>query len=343
MITTEHLSENDNQNQEIIQWGCDYLLSHGYTLKTKRPENIVNTPWSSVVRFSTSEGYIYLKKTPALLALEAPITRILQARFHAFVPIIIAHNTEQHCFLMKDAGRSLREILKLKFDTDLFCKAIHQFTSLQLITADHIDIFFEIGVPDWRLDKLPDLYSELLLQKDILIEDGLTEIDIAQLRTLFSTVSSLCKKLSDYSIKQSIVQPDFSDNNTLIDSVLQSITTIDLGEIVISHPFFSLINCFQQIKKHYGLTEKDERYRQILDACFKNYRNILSDKQLLDAFEIARILSFIYGALANYRLMIACDRVKLMAFQRSGRLGDSLKEFMMLCQPAHSERLQGTN
>lgn len=93
-------------------------------------------------------------------------------------------------------------------------------------------------MPDCRLDKLPDLYNELLLQKDILIENGLTKIDIIELKILFSKVSSLCQKLSDYSIKQSIVQPDFSDNNTLIDSMSQSITTIDLGEIVISHPFF---------------------------------------------------------------------------------------------------------
>lgn len=95
----------------------------------------------------------------------------------------------------------------------------------------------------------------------------------------------------------------------------------------------------QQIKKHYGLTESDERYRQILNACFKNYQNILSDKQLLDAFETARILSFIYGSLANYRLMFACDRVQLMSFQRRGRLRDSLKEFMMLCQSDYRESL----
>ncbi len=57
---------------------------------------------------------------------------------------------------------------------------------------------------------------------------------------LLPKASILCKKLSDYSIKQTIVQPDFNDNNTLIDNV-SNITTIDLGEIVISHPFFSLL------------------------------------------------------------------------------------------------------
>ena len=66
--------ENDNLSKEIIQWGCKYLSSHGYTLKSNLPENVQNTPWSYVVRFATSDGYIYLKHTPKLLALEAIIT-----------------------------------------------------------------------------------------------------------------------------------------------------------------------------------------------------------------------------------------------------------------------------
>ena len=65
-MATESVSENDNLNKEIIQWGCEYLTSHGYTLKSNLPENVQNTPWSYVVRFATSDGYIYLKHTPNL-------------------------------------------------------------------------------------------------------------------------------------------------------------------------------------------------------------------------------------------------------------------------------------
>lgn len=57
---------NDNVNKETIKWGCAYLSSHNYTLKSNQPENVLNTPWSYVVRFETSDGYIYLKHTPAL-------------------------------------------------------------------------------------------------------------------------------------------------------------------------------------------------------------------------------------------------------------------------------------
>ena len=326
------LTENNNQNKEIIQWGINTLLSHGYTLKNDSPENIQNTPWSYVIRFLTSDGYIYLKHTPELLGLEANIIQILRNQFHVSVPELIAHNDKLNCFLMKDAGISLREVLKKNFDTVLFRKAIEQFTSMQLTVAEHVDIFLDIGVPDWRLDKLPNLYMQLLSQKEMLISDGLTEKEIGELKRLLPRVSSLCKKLSNYAIKQSIVQPDFNDNNTLIANNSHNITMIDLGEITISHPFFSLLNFLQQAKKHHGLTDKDDTYLQLMNACFKNYMDFESKENLLDALEIAKIIWFIYGALASERLMLACDKSKFTSsFQRHGKPGAPLKEFMTAC------------
>ncbi len=311
---------------KIIQWGCNCLISLGYTLKNNIPGNVKNTPWSYVIRFETSQGYIYLKHTPEQLALEAAIIHILQDQFQARVPTLIAHNPELNCFLMKDAGRSLREMLKKNFNEALFFKAIDQFTSVQLATADHIEVFLNIGVPDWRLDKLPGLYWELLSQKE-LIADGLSEMELNKLHALFPEVLNVCQKLSDYSIRSSIVQPDFNDNNTLIDEISQTITMIDLGEIVISHPFFSLLNCLEQIKKHHGFTEDEKKYSRIKDACLRNHIKMYSKEYLLDAFIIAEKIWPIYKALSHYRLMLACGKEKMISFQ-PGRLSHFLKEFM---------------
>lgn len=314
-------------NKEIIQWACEHLESHGYQLKNNFPEEVKITPWSSVFRFITSNGYIYLKQTPELIALEANINQILHDRFHASVPEVIANNAELNCFMMKDAGRPLREILKNNFDADLLCRAINEFTSIQLNVSNHIDIFLNVGVPDWRLDKLPELFRELLLEKAILIEDGLSEKEISELKMLVPGIENLCKKLSDYSIVQTLVQPDFHDNNTLINETTQKLTFIDLGEIVISHPFFSLINCLHQAKKHHGLTEENAAYIKIRNACLKNYIGFDSTKNISDAFAIAEILLFVYGALAHYRLMVACGKENLMSFQR-GKFCDSLKKLI---------------
>jgi hypothetical protein len=322
---------NGNLHESVIEWACEYLSSHGYALNSSFPEKVQDTPWSYVARFATSKGYIYLKCTPKLLALEAAITKLLHNQFHAPVPEVIAQNTELNCFLMKDAGRPLREILKQQFDTKLLCNAIDQFTLMQLAIVNHINIFIEMGVPDWRLDKLPDLYKHLLSQKDILIEDGLLEVEINELEALLPTVSALCKKLSKYSIKQTLVQCDFHDNNILVDNISKKITIIDLGEIVISHPFFSLVGCMRQIKKHHGLAEDDERYLRLMNAGLKNYSNFEARESLLDIFTTAQILWFVYEVLAQYRLMLACGKAQLMSWQR-GKLSNTLREFMDKCK-----------
>ena len=316
------------QNNHIT-WAINALKNSGYLIQQAIPDKIQSTPWSEVCRFATDQGFVYLKRVPPALALEAKIITLLHDQFHATVPEVIEHNAELNCFLMKDSGKSLRGILKQNFDEALLCKAIDQFTSLQIDVAEHVDVFFDLGVPDWRLDKFPELYQQLLSQKDVLIADGLSEMELDALEKLTPIVFALCKKLSGYSIKPTLVQPDFNDNNTLIDSVSQKITIIDLGEISISHPFFSLLNCLYVIKKHHALTDKELRYLQIKDACLKNYMNFESKDRLLEALEVALLLFPIYGVFAGYRMVFACEQSKFTGpFERHARPGLLLREFI---------------
>lgn len=327
-MAIESMIGNDNLHKKIIEWGYNYLSSHGYSLQSAVPENVQNTPWSYVVRFATSDAYIYLKQTPTLLALEPIITNILHDQFHASVPVIIAHNTKLKCFLMKDAGGLLRTILKKQFNAALLCNAIEKFTAIQLEVSDHANIFLDIGVPDWRLDKLTDLFKQLLLQRDVLIADGLSAIEIDKLVILLPTVSNLCNQLSNYSIKQTIVQCDFHDNNILIDEISQNITFIDLGEIVISHPFFSLIGCLRQAIIHHALKDGDDTHMQLKEACLKNFIPFEPKDHLVEAFAIARRLWYVYEALAQYRLRLACDKARFLTYQTHGKLSGRLREFI---------------
>jgi len=314
------------QLTEALDWAMATLQQ-----TTMNTEIVVQTPWSTVVRINTVSDLFYLKITPKLISLEAEIIKLLQEKCHAPLPTVIAHNAELHCFLMKDAGVALRSILKKKFDTVLLCKAIDQFTSLQIQTVGHVDSFINIGVPDWRLNKLPILYCQAISQKDLLVAEGLSALELTQLEKLTSTINDLCQTLSGYAIQETIVQPDFNDNNTLIADKSQAITIIDLGEISISHPFFSLLNCLYQVRKHYGLTESDRDYVKIKHACLKNYMQQESEKNLLDALDIAHVLWLVYWLLAYNRLMQACGREQLIAFQH-GKLSEILKELITVCK-----------
>lgn len=204
-------------NKVHLEWAIECLQKMGYELTSEFPESIQNTPWSDVSRFKTSVGYIYLKITPKLIAHEPIIIQALHDQCNAPVPEIIANNIDLNCFLMKDAGQHLRPTLKNNFDIDLACKAIEVFASFQLSTSGHVTELIDVGVPDWRLDKFPRLYRMLLLQRNILKEDGLSEKEIIDLEDLISVVDELSKNVIAYDVHQTIVQPDFNDNNSLID------------------------------------------------------------------------------------------------------------------------------
>lgn len=173
--------ENNSNDAKIIAWARNALkISDDRVFAESKM--LLKTPWSSVMAVNTASGTVYLKHMPEKIALEADIIKHLKNKFNASVPEVIADNKDLNCFLMKDAGISLRSILKKKFNADLMCEAINQFTKLQISIGNNVEGLLELGVPDWRVNKLAVLFANLLEQKDLLISDGLSEDEISQFR-----------------------------------------------------------------------------------------------------------------------------------------------------------------
>jgi hypothetical protein len=92
-----------------IAWALSTLQVTGYILQNSTPEVILQTPWLHVYRFDTDQGYCYLKQVPPGLSLEPQVIHLLRESCGASVPVLIAENPQEHCFLMQDAGIPLRE------------------------------------------------------------------------------------------------------------------------------------------------------------------------------------------------------------------------------------------
>jgi hypothetical protein len=323
--------------ENIIQWAEKCLLEKGYLINDS-PEEIQKTPYSRVIRFSTSGGYFYLKKTPQELFLEPAIMQILSEKFQANVPIIIALNKELNCFLMKDVGNPLRNYLKIHFKPELLYRGVEDFTHIQRATQNHINIFLELGMPDWRLEKLPFLYLQLIDQKDLLIQDGMTINELEFLTELIPIVSEMCELLSRDKIPETLAHCDFHDNNILIEKDSKKITIIDWGETVITHPFFPLISFISTSANRYHLKETDPIFMTFLDSFFKNWLKFHTKQHLLESMRLAKKLWPIYSALGYYRLMsssnINADSEKLNAYfntgRNAGRLAKYFKEFIKI-------------
>lgn len=306
-----------------IQWAIDTLSHQGYVIQNTTPEIIQQTPWSDVCRFLTNQGYCYLKKTPPALSQESMIINILHEQFHAHVPRIIADNPEQHCFLMHDAGIPLRKFFTQGFQPDVLIQAVQHYTAIQLMTANKLTLFLEKGVPDWRLEKFPLLYQQLIEQEDLLIGDGLTSEEIKKLQKLSSKLLLLCEQLSYYNIPETLGHCDFHDNNILVNTQTHQITLIDLGEVAITHPFFSFLNCVQRAQENYALT--NEQYQRLQEACFKHWLSLESPARLFEILSIMRQCWPIHSVLGEYRLMHSVDQAAFQALHREGRLAKNLR------------------
>jgi hypothetical protein len=327
-ILSNNFFQNKATEQATIQWAINTLSTLNYKLTNQQFTIVKDTPFSYVAFFQTHLGKIWLKATPKLIGIEPQLIELLRRDFHARVPEVIAQNRELDAFLIKDAGVSLREILKQEFDVHVVCQAIGQFTQTQIDVSTNIDEFIRLGIPNWSLSTLPEFYLEFLSQqKSLLWADGLTIQEYNALINLSGPIMKLCHKLSKYSIKNTIVQPDFNDNNILIIKEVNKITLIDLGELAVSHPFFSLINMLYQLKKHHGLKESDANYQKIRESCFTCYQKFHSHEKLLKAFELAQSLWFVHGVLAYERLMQACGPQRILSYQ-PGKLASTLRDLL---------------
>ena len=318
-----------NTQTPIINWATTSLASHGYTLQ-QAPEILIETPWSNVIRFSTLQHDVYLKQMPPDISLDPQIIQCLMDQCHASVPVVIDINEELHCFLMKDAGLNLRAYLKNEFQPDLLIQAVREFTEIQRSTEKHIQSLLALGVPDWRLDKFSKVYDHIINQADFLKADGMTDDELKILRDLSTRVAEQYALLSEYQIPETLVKLDFNTNNMLFNPSTKKMTLIDVGEIVIAHPFFSLHNFLYTTTVHHGLKKGDPMYDQLQNACFEQGLPNACKEHLLEGFMLAQKLWPIFGAFGCYRLMRSVD---LQAFRsyysnRPHRLADSFREYI---------------
>ncbi|KTC92245.1 aminoglycoside phosphotransferase family protein [Legionella cincinnatiensis] len=320
-----------NKQLPFFKWGTKYLIANGYAIECT-PELVLSTPWSKVIRFSTSTGVFYLKQTPpsAFLSSEPKIIRLLFEQFHARVPIVIAVNEDLHCFLMEDAGTPLREMLKADFQPELLCQAVQQYAAIQRATEGSITILLQLGLPDWRLDKLPFLYNHMVSQTAFLKAEGLTDEELQRLHALSTPFLAQCKLLSSYGIPETIGYHDFHDKNVLIDQNTKKMTFVDWGEAALIHPFFSLHTCLEQSIIHHGIKEGEAIYQKLQYACLENWLELASKKQLLEAVLLAKQIRLIWSTLACYQFMLSVDLRAYRTYypNRLSPIADCFKKYL---------------
>ncbi|HBD9282075.1 TPA: phosphotransferase, partial [Legionella pneumophila] len=196
------------------------------------------------------------------------------------------------------------------------------YTMLQINSADKINLFLDLGVPDWRLQQLPRLYNQLMNEEELLIEDGLTQEELKQLKSLDGKLQILCDQLASFNVPDTFGHADFHDKNILVNPTHQT-TLIDLGEVVITHPFFSFVNCLHRATEHLKLS--GTQYEQLQAACFKDWLSLESSVHLFEIIAIINQCWTIHAVLGEYRLIKSIASTETESLCRQGRFSSKFR------------------
>lgn len=264
-------------------------------------------PWSHVLRVPTTTGDIFFKAVAPELHHEVALTTTLARWYPDWMVPLLAADTRRGWMLMPDGGTRLREIIWSDHDLRHWQDVLPRYAELQCDVAGHADELLALGVPDRRLDTLPEQYESLLEQRDafsINLQDGLPADAYQQLRDLIPHVAALCAELSSYNLPASLHHGDLHDGNIFMRD--GNFRFFDWGDASITHPFFSLRTMFVSVEMSLGLDEGVEP-EQLLDAYLEPWTSYEPRANLEKIYGLARRLSPLCSALAWHRVVSTLD------------------------------------
>lgn len=258
-------------------------------------------PWSAVSRVATNQGWLYLKQMAPLFAHEPQVLRFLHAHIAgAPVPVCLAHESGLRAFIMPDCGTPLRPLLKEQYDAELMQQALQLCARLQQDYIPFRDDLPELGLPDWRLTRLPERLAELLADDELMQAEGIAPAEHNTMTRLLPTVEKLGAALAGCGVPETLEHGDFHDNNVLLQG--SSLTLNDWGDANLSHPFFSLASCLESAGRNHGLVAGDANYGRLTEGYLDCWLDYADKATLHRALDLALQLRPIHFAINYSRL-----------------------------------------
>jgi len=304
----------ENKFSSPSDWAIYTLKEKGYSV-IEGPTTIQQVPWSKIQCIYTHQDTLFLKTMLGPFDKEALLIDYLVSHtHHPNLPRVVAFETSLRCFLMNDAGLTLRYLSKQLYAVHHAKLALQYCAEIQLKSIPHIHSLLALGILDWRISQLPRYYEALINNTQFLKFNGLLPDAIKRLHHLQNSFNNLCQACEEYMIEDTLEHGDFQDKNILIKD--NHITINDWGDSCISHPFFSCLLWLESMKYNHQLTPSDALYHQLIQAYLKPWLVFHSETHLLQAFKCARKIFPIYFVL-NCKRNYQCTGIELYPdFQR---------------------------
>lgn len=308
---------------KIAKWGISQLAALGETIVGEMiPVRLM--PWSKVWRIQTRDADYFLKYVNTPFDIELVLLPALYHEYPSVVPKVLAVNRREKLILMSDHGIPFRDKLKTSYDKGMIRTAFDEYTTLQRTLEENVNNLLKMGLPDWRVSKLPLLFEIFLKEKrDLLIQDGLAEDEIEFLTSQLPKFISQCKTVVSFNIPSTLEHGDFHDNNILIDD--DKLCINDWGDAVVTHPFFSLHSFLISAERQHQIGYNSALCFSLRDHYLSRWGNILSPDELVRLFEFVRVINPIKFVLSFSRIA-DCNKNALDKYR--GYMAEALREWL---------------
>lgn len=243
-------------------------------------------PWAHVWRVPVRGGHVWFKWCAEVQAFEPSLTAALGERSPELLPDVIATDVDRRWLLLSDAGQPARE---LGNPPELWSQVLPLYAELQQREMASADAHLAAGVPDLRVERLPERLDELL-SDELPISDQQRDL----IRRIEPEFREWCAELAQRGIGATVQHEDLHHNNLFVRDGRPRI--IDWGDSVISHPFASLVVTFEFLETVNRLPPDDAWFGRLRDAYLEPWGT-----GLVDTFNLAMRVGTVAHAIAWLR------------------------------------------
>ncbi|MFN2189721.1 MAG: phosphotransferase [Candidatus Promineifilaceae bacterium] len=294
--------------QDARQWILDVLSRNSLQLSGDIDSQKLR-PWSAVLKIPTSGGAYYFKASSDATAFEPRLTAALYRWTPDCVPSVLSIEPRRSWMIMADSGQPVRQFFQNGLPVEKWNEILRKYAAVQIAASEHLDELTSYGVRDRRPAVMPELFDLLIGDEDwLLIEEdgGLSKNDVEVLRLSGGYVESLCQRLADFNVPNSVHHNDLHDANIFYNS--GKFVFFDWGDSSISHPFFSLRTSFVSVENTFDLAEGHPIFQELAASYLGMWSDFESQENLWEAYRTARRLWSLSSCIKYWTIFSQLDR-----------------------------------